>query len=76
MNAQRRKALTYISERVTALVEELEALKDEEHEYFDNMPENFQQADKGQMAEAAVGELDEAISSIETAVDNLNNAGA
>lgn len=43
---------------------ELEALKDEEQEYFDNMPEGFQTGEKGQTAESAISELDTALEAL------------
>lgn len=47
--------------------EAFEAIRDEEQEYFDNMPESLQGGDKGQMAEAAIEALDSAISALEDA---------
>lgn len=41
-------------------------MRDEEQEYYHNMPENMQGGDKGQKAE-------ENAAALETAVDNLNN---
>lgn len=81
MNKDRRKALqeaVTLLEKVRGDIDDakslLETAKDEEQDYFDNMPEAFQQADKGQAAEAAVSELDEAISELESAIDHVNNA--
>jgi len=72
MNNDRRAALTAIREKASGLriqAEELkgdlEALRDEEHEYLDNMPESFRDGEKGEKAEAAVSALDDAISSLE-----------
>lgn len=81
MNKDRRKALQYaigkMEEASTALAEAkglVETAKDEEQEYFENMPEAFQQGDKGEAAQAAISELEEAISKMEEAIDNINNA--
>jgi len=81
MNKDRRKALqeavSKLDEARAALFEAkglIETAKDEEQDYFDNMPEAFQQGDKGQAAEAAIAELDNAIESIDAAVDNTENA--
>lgn len=38
---------------------EVEALRDELQEWYDNLPENFQQGDKGQQLEEAISNLDE-----------------
>lgn len=81
MNQNRRKALSeamQVLEVCKTSLDDAKALietaRDEEQEFFDNMPESFQQADKGQAAEAAVESLDNAISSIEEAVDHIEGA--
>jgi hypothetical protein len=72
MNNQRRKAIGSIQDRledlkltIESLREDLEAIRDEEQEYFDNMPESFQQADRGQRAEEVIGFLDDAVSDLD-----------
>lgn len=71
MNADRRKRIAGILAQLEPLVSELEALHDEENEAFESMPEGLQQAERGQASEAAVDQLDEAKSSVESAVDAL-----
>lgn len=44
---------------------EVESLKDELQEWFDNLPENFQQGDKGQELEEAISQLDDLQSNLE-----------
>jgi hypothetical protein len=51
---------------------DLETLKDEEQESFDNLPEGLQGGERGQAIEAAVGALDEALDSLQEAVDKLS----
>lgn len=58
--------LDAIREMVDQLIEEIERIKDEEQEYFDNMPESFQGGDKGQLVEEAIGNF-------ESAIDELRN---
>lgn len=72
MNKQRRQDIEAIKTQLADLasvVEELvsgvEAIRDEEQEYFDNMPEAFQYAEKGELAQAAVSALEEALSALE-----------
>lgn len=82
MNAQRRKALADIMDRISNLADErddikgaLETLRDEEQESFDNMPEGLQQGDKGQAMEEAINALDDAISSLEDFnADDINSS--
>lgn len=58
------------------LRDRIEAVRDEEQEYYDNMPESFQAGDKGAIAEEAIAVLetafdqaDELVNSLESAVD-------
>jgi uncharacterized coiled-coil DUF342 family protein len=43
---------------------ELESLRDEEQEYYDNMPESFQNGEKGTTAEEAVSAMDTALEAL------------
>lgn len=73
MNKARRKEL----ERAKALIDEaaeiIAAAKDEEQDYFDNMPESLQGGDKGAAAEQAVDALDEAASDLEGISSKLDD---
>lgn len=67
MNAQRRKDIQAIIDRMADLEElkadlysMIETVRDEEQEYYDNMPEGLQVSDRGYAAEEAVSQLDEA----------------
>lgn len=73
MNKQRRKKIEALVERLADIWTELEELKDEEQDYFDNMPESFQGSDKGEAAEQVVSQLDDAINSACEAKDTLEN---
>ena len=74
MNKARRKALDEVISKIEEAKELLENLQAEEEEYRDNMPENLQGSERYEAADAAVDnmssavdDLDEAISSIESA---------
>lgn len=79
MNAQRRKALADLMDRLTPLAatitdikDALETIRDEEQESFDNMPEGLQQGDRGQATEEAISTLDSAIDDLENFdIDNI-----
>jgi len=67
MNNQRRKDIQEIIQKMSTLsdmVEEIkeavEAARDEEQEYLDNMPESLQVSDRGIAAEEAIDSLGEA----------------
>lgn len=72
MNNDRRKALAHVVTLLNSLMEArdavkdaLEGPKDEEREYYDNMPESIQQGDKGQTADAAADALGEVYDELE-----------
>ena len=52
--------LATVEDSIKDIATRIETIKDEEQEYFDNMPESLQGGDKGNMAEEAIGNLDEA----------------
>lgn len=61
MNAQRRKTLAAIRDRMTdlqsqvsTLISDLQDVIDEEQDYLDAMPESLQEGEKGQKAQAAI----------------------
>lgn len=64
MNAERRKKLESIKERLmilagdaSSLGDELAELRDEEQDYFGNMPENLQGGEKGEKVQAAINAM-------------------
>lgn len=72
MNKQRRKRLGKAFDLVSEAMEILEDIKTEEQESYDNLPDNFQDGDKGEemqnyieMLEEASNYLDDANSVIE-----------
>ena len=74
MNKARRKALEEINGKIEDLKSDLEGLRDEEQAYLDNMPESLQQGEKAEMAENAVGSMDEAIEALETAGSSVGDS--
>lgn len=74
MNKQRRKDIEDVKDRIFECKVQLEAIRDEEQEYFDNMPESFQQGDKGSAVEGNISCLDDAISQLEQACENMDSA--
>ena len=61
-------------EQIEELKNDLECLRDEEQEYLDNMPENMQSGEKYEKAENAIYEMEEAISNLEYALENIDNS--
>lgn len=54
MNKTRRKAIQDVIARLETLRDEVESLLNEEQDYYDNMPEAFQNGDKGLAASDAI----------------------
>jgi len=76
MNKHRREKLNKLHSQLEDIKVEVENLKDDEQEAFDNMPESLQQGDIGQICESAVSSLEEAVSSIENAMFEIDSATA
>lgn len=53
---------------------QLETLRDEEQEYYDNMPEGLQAGEKGDKATEVIDYLESAITEVETAHDSIEEA--
>lgn len=66
MNKARRKEL----DRARVLIEQAE----EEQEAFDNLPESFQEGEKGQRMEEIISYMDDATSACEDIIGNLDSA--
>lgn len=60
------------AEVLRPLKDKVSDLRDEEQEYLDNMPEGLQNGDKGDAAQSAIDELDNADSYLDRAIDGLN----
>ena len=73
MNNNRRKCLEDIKERIEAamsqlacdLKEELESILNEEQDYYDNMPECFQNSERGEASQQAIDNIQSAIDELE-----------
>lgn len=86
MNKNRRKeiaqAIAKLNELQTLkdeIVSMIETVRDDEQEYYDNMPESLQTSDKGYAAETAISQLEDTLSQIEdidteTLISNLEEA--
>lgn len=71
MNKVRRGQLEKIQTELETLAERLGTLLEEENEYYDNMPENFQNGEKGDKAQAAIEAMDSALNSINEATGSI-----
>ena len=86
MNKDRRKQIASaideirdLETRIAAVRENVEHIRDEEQEAFDNIPESLQEGDRGQAMQSAIDYLDCAVSDldcidIESLIENLESA--
>ena len=65
MITQRRKEVARAVAMIVEAKSILETCRDEEQDYFDNMPESFQDGQKGEDAQTAIDALDEAVSQMD-----------
>lgn len=74
MNKRRRAAINKLKDQLTDMQTSVEEIRDQEQQYFDGMPESFRDAEKGQKAESVISVLEEALSSVESAIESLTEA--
>lgn len=76
MNKARRKEIARARDLLGEARTILEVARDEERDYFDNMPESIQEGAKGEKAEAVAETLEEAIDDLESLDEKLEEAAA
>ena len=76
MNKVRRQALKEILTKLEDIKEDILELRDEEQEYYDNIPESLQGGKKALGAENTISNMDEAIDSLEEAARAVDEAEA
>lgn len=86
MNKKRRNELNALQDRITALgldglhsaireiADELESLRDEEQDAFDNLTESLQQGERGQGMEVGIENISMALDALETMADAMDGA--
>ena len=71
MNNERRKQIDAALEFIVEARGILESVRDEEQGAFDNLPESFQDSEKGERMQDAVSSLEEAIADLENIESSL-----
>lgn len=74
MNKSRRSRLDKILEQIDDLLYDINSIRDEEEEAYENLPESIQDSDRGQAMYDAIDNLEEAINSLEEVEDYINDA--
>ena len=72
MNNKRRKEISKIVSTLEEVRDRLSEVVDEEQSAFDNMPESIQGSDRGCDSEEAIGYLSDALDSVQSALDYLD----
>ena len=74
MNNTRRKKLRELIEKTEGIKQEIEELRTEEEEYYNNMPSSVQDGEKGDRAQTVIEYLDEAMTAAGDVIENLTSA--
>ena len=72
MNKDRRKAIGDIYDKLIDIQSDLEYIRDEEQEAFDNLPESIQYSERGERMEEYISNLEEALDNVGYAVESLD----
>lgn len=74
MNNTRRKSLRELIEKTEGIKQEIEEIKTEEEEYYNNMPSSVKDGEKGDRAQTVIEYLDEAMTAAGDVIENLTSA--
>ena len=74
MNNTRRKHLSDLQDKLRDIMSDLELLRDEEDEAYNNLPESIQLSEKGDSMAEAIDNMDEASSLIEDVISYIDDA--
>lgn len=71
MNATRRKEIDSLIEQVNNIISKANLISESEQAAYDNLPESFQDSERGETMEDAIDNLETAITSLEEALEFL-----
>lgn len=74
MNKARRAEIEKAQELISQAKDILENAALEERDSYDNMPESFQNGERGERADMAANALEEAVSTLDDAIAQANEA--
>lgn len=72
MNTERKHKLCNVIEKIRKNVDELQDILVEEQEYNNNIPDNLRESERAETSSEAIDTLDDAVMSIESACDELD----
>ena len=73
MNKQRRKRLEDVVSRLEERMSDLEYIKEEEQEAYDNLPESIQYTERGEAMQENVDDIDYIISDLDQVINSIND---
>lgn len=71
MNNHRRKKIEKIIDEINAQIEDLEQVRDEEEESYENIPESLKYSERGEKMSEIIDIMDEVIGNISDHIDQL-----
>lgn len=74
MNNDRRARIQALIDKLEDIKEDIDSIKEEEQGYYDNMPESIQAGERGDKAQEAIDNLENALSSFDEISDYLEEA--
>jgi len=74
MNKQRRKAIQQALDQLADIRSSVEEINTEEQDAFDNLPESFQDSERGETLQEAIDLLETAAGDIDEVIDALEQA--
>ena len=74
MNKKQRNQIEKWIDSINEIKDGVESMQEEEQDKLDNMPENLQESERGEQMQNGIKNLEAAASSLEEAIDNLNDA--
>ncbi len=71
MNKEQRKRIEDLLADLSSVLDEIECIKADEEDKYDNLPEQFQDAEVGERIQDGIDALDDACSYLSDAIDSL-----
>lgn len=75
MNDTRRKTIAELAVKIAAIRDELDQVREEEADAFENLPQSFQDSTRGEEQAEGIGSLEEAVAGLEAVNDSLGTLG-
>ena len=73
MNKEQRERLSQILDALNVALNDIDEIKCEEEEKYDNLPENFQYGEKGEAIQDGISSLEDAYSYLDDVISSLND---